>query len=121
MEEPRLDDTTDQNLNNKGSEPKFEKPKFSYVALINMALKTSPDGRMTVSEIYKFFEENYPFFRTTDKKGWQNSVRHNLSLNDCFVKIPRDGINSSAERKGNYWALAAGYEDMFPDGNFKRR
>lgn len=102
-------------------ESKLEKPKISYVALITMALQTRADGRMTVSEIYKYFEEKYQYFRDSDKKGWQNSVRHNLSLNDCFVKIPRDGVTSAVEKKGNYWALAVGYEDMFPDGNFKRR
>ncbi|OTF69204.1 hypothetical protein BLA29_010155, partial [Euroglyphus maynei] len=84
-----------------------------------MAINSSPEKRLPLSSIYEFIYTKYPYFKKTDK-GWQNSIRHNLSLNDCFMKIPREVTNTS-ERKGNFWTLNPLYENMFEDGNFKRR
>ncbi|XP_077389525.1 forkhead box protein F2 [Festucalex cinctus] len=94
-----------------------EKPPYSYIALIVMAIQSSPSKRLTLSEIYQFLQARFPFFRGS-YQGWKNSVRHNLSLNECFVKLPK-GLGRPG--KGHYWTIDPGSEFMFEEGSFRRR
>ncbi|KAJ3042597.1 Forkhead box protein J3, partial [Rhizophlyctis rosea] len=77
------------------------KPQYPYSTMIAFAIKTSPQQMLTLNEIYVWFEENYPYFKTAPP-GWKNSIRHNLSLNPGFVKTARPVHEPG---KGSYWAL----------------
>lgn len=94
------------------------KPPYSYIALIAMAIRDSSSGRLTLAEINDYLMRKFPFFRGA-YTGWRNSVRHNLSLNDCFLKVLRDP--SRPWGKDNYWMLNPHSEYTFADGVFRRR
>ncbi|KAK5889104.1 hypothetical protein CesoFtcFv8_015136 [Champsocephalus esox] len=94
------------------------KPPFSYIALIAMAIRDSSSESLTLAEINDYLMKRFPFFRGS-YTGWRNSVRHNLSLNDCFLKVLRDP--SRPWGKDNYWMLNPQSEYTFADGVFRRR
>lgn len=96
-------------------QPEEPKPQHSYIGLIAMAILSSPERKLVLSDIYQHILDNYPYFRSRGP-GWRNSIRHNLSLNDCFVKAGR-----SANGKGHYWAIHPANIEDFRKGDFRRR
>ncbi|NXV41578.1 FOXL2 protein, partial [Uria aalge] len=97
----------------------LQKPPYSYVALIAMAIRASPEQRLPLSGIYAYIAGRFPYYRG-GPKGWQNSVRHNLSLNPCFRRLPRRP-GPAAPRRGGDWALDPAFQDMFLGGDYRRR
>jgi hypothetical protein len=98
LNEDEFDDTADSQEESEGG---HAKPTLSYACLIAEAINSVAERRLTLNGIYTFLTEKYPYFRFT-KNGWQNSVRHNLSLNKAFMKIPR---SPDEPGKGMFWAI----------------
>lgn len=95
---------------------KYIKPPYSYVALIAMAIHSSPTKQCTLAEIYQFIKQQFPYFQNGCSVNWQNSIRHNLSLNECFIKVSRND-----RAIGNFWTLHPQSWNMFIDGSYLRR
>ncbi|KAI6209418.1 hypothetical protein M3Y96_00219500 [Aphelenchoides besseyi] len=96
-----------------------ERPSLSYKDLIIEAIESSPEKRLKLSEIYQVIRYLHPYYRKrADQWGWQNSIRHNLSLHDCFVKLPLKQTSASGV-VGHFWTVARDGEDK--SGSSRRR
>ncbi|XP_013416330.1 forkhead box protein J3 isoform X2 [Lingula anatina] len=106
--------TLDQN---EAQQVKDGKPPYSYANLITFAINSSNKKKMTLSEIYQWICDNFPYYREAGN-GWKNSIRHNLSLNKCFLKVPRSKDDPG---KGSYWAIDSNPPDDSIPGRTKKR
>lgn len=85
------------------------KPPHSYATMITQAILSSPEGVISLADIYKYISSNYAYYRFA-KSGWQNSIRHNLSLNKAFEKVPR---RPNEPGKGMKWRISESYQQEF--------
>ncbi|XP_060794724.1 forkhead box protein H1 [Neoarius graeffei] len=90
------------NVGKKKNYQRYPKPPYSYLAMIAMVIQNSPQKKLTLSQILKEISMLFPFFKG-NYKGWRDSVRHNLSSYDCFVKVLKDP--GKPQGKGNFWAV----------------
>ncbi|KAK3706875.1 hypothetical protein QZH41_018438 [Actinostola sp. cb2023] len=77
---------------------------FSYADLITQAIQSSPEKRLTLSQIYDWMVNSVPYFRdkgdSNSSAGWKNSIRHNLSLHSKFVRVQNEGNG-----KSSWWVI----------------
>lgn len=55
------------------------KPRYSYATLITYAINSSPAKKMTLSEIYRWICDNFPYYKNAGI-GWK--------VRTCIVKVP---------------------------------
>ncbi|KAM4523773.1 forkhead box protein M1 [Fundulus diaphanus] len=80
-------------------QPAIERPPYSYTAMIQFAINSRKTRGMTLKEIYTWIEDHFPYYREVAKPGWKNSIRHNLSLHDMFIR------ERSPDGKTSFWTI----------------
>ena len=104
-----------QDTSKPATNSKAGKPSESHVELISRAIMESSEQRLILADIYQYFYDNYPYFQTAPR-GWRNTVRYNLSTNECFIKKGR-----APSGRGFYWAIHPACVEDFQKGEFNRR
>lgn len=95
----------------------IKKPAYSYAQLIAQAIISSNEKQLTLNQIYMFISRSYPYYKINDK-GWQNSIRHNLSLNRYFVKVARQ---QNEPGKGSFWRIDDKCESKVIEQAYQRK
>ncbi len=89
---------------------KHIKPAFTYGQLISQAIMSAENEMATLNDIYEYMKSHYAHFRRPEFfKGWQNSIRHNLSLNPGF-EVKQRGPEDTG--KGGYWCFVPKTRDQ---------
>ncbi|XP_068610394.1 forkhead box protein K2 [Brachionichthys hirsutus] len=107
----------DKEASGEDSPKDDSKPPYSYAQLIVQAITMASDKQLTLNGIYTHITKNYPYYRTADK-GWQNSIRHNLSLNRYFIKVAR---SQEEPGKGSFWRIDPASEGKLIEQAFRKR
>jgi len=82
------------------------RPPFAYSFLIYEAVKACEKDKVTLMEIYVEIAKKYAYYRARNTEtGWKNSIRHNLTVHDCFVKVNRDKDKGEQAGKGGFWSI----------------
>ncbi|XP_030000747.1 forkhead box protein O4 [Sphaeramia orbicularis] len=88
----------------KGSSRRNAWGNQSYADLISQAIENSPDKRLTLAQIYEWMVKTVPYFRdkgdSNSSAGWKNSIRHNLSLHNKFLRVHNESTG-----KSSWWML----------------
>jgi hypothetical protein len=107
----------DEDVEDDDDDNPTRKPSFSYAQLITQAISSSHENQLTLNQIYTFISNKYPYYKINDK-GWQNSIRHNLSLNRYFLKVARQ---NNEPGKGSFWRIDPKFQDKIMQQAFNRK
>ena len=91
------------NNNNTNVGELNRKPLFTFTELLLMAIEASPMNHCTYDDVYQFLQQEYPYFCQLLDTDWKSDVRHTLSQNKCFIKLPN--YCESPNNVQHYWTI----------------
>ncbi|KAI3629646.1 hypothetical protein MIR68_011081 [Amoeboaphelidium protococcarum] len=112
--QPGLDQEQLADIN--GGEAVIKRPKLSLASLIGQAIMSQPGEKARLSTIYDWISNKYPEYYRLQTGGWQNSIRHNLTINKAFSRVPKS--DDDGPGKGSYWRIDPDHQCEFKDGVF---
>ncbi|QIW99573.1 hypothetical protein AMS68_005091 [Peltaster fructicola] len=74
-----------------------------YARLLWQCLREAPGHTLSLKDIYAWIRSHTQKARDPKNKGWQNSVRHNLSMNAAFERVAN--TSNGEGKKGSLWRL----------------
>jgi forkhead protein FKH len=98
---PMLLENNDSQIDYSDETMRDVKPPMSYATLIAQAILQGPNEKSSLNGIYEWIKSNFAYYRHLEA-GWQNSIRHNLSLNQAFQRVGRD---THEPGKGGLWYI----------------
>ncbi|GAB7329423.1 hypothetical protein MBLNU13_g01212t1 [Cladosporium sp. NU13] len=90
------EDESGEGMNGENADP-------CYAQLLYRCLRDAPDHTMALKDVYKWVRQYSQKARDSAGTGWQNSVRHNLSMNAAFERVASSAIHGP--KKGSLWRL----------------
>ncbi|BGO91639.1 hypothetical protein NBRC10512_008087 [Rhodotorula toruloides] len=94
------------------------KPPYTYASLIAQAINSSSAKKLTLHEIYDWVTDKWPYF-LENQKGWQNSIRHNLTPTRGFLKVVREKDDLSG--KGSFWEIDPTQMSNFDGHHYRKK
>ncbi|KAL3891963.1 hypothetical protein ACJMK2_004309 [Sinanodonta woodiana] len=98
------------------------KPSYSYTELVYLALMRSPNFCLPITEIYRYIESRFLFFKNSTREHWKNAARHSLSKTKCFTKIAvgRGSCNNGNLSRSTYlWCIVPQSIPSFARGDYR--
>ena len=104
-----------------GADESTAKPSYTYASLVAQAINAQESRKCSAQGIFDFLARRWPWFRDgdTNQPGWQNSIKHNMTLSKGFLKLP---LENPQDKAAPQLYMVDPEADTFFDGlNFRKK
>ena len=103
---PTMTSKSPRHLQSPPSQTHPPRPPYSFSCLTFLAIESSERKRLSVKDIYAWIIQHFPYYHSVPSGSWKNSIRHNLSYNNCFCKVDKNLLAMrDFSGKGSLWCI----------------